>query len=431
MSKISFTADAKLLSKYDTVVCGGGPAGCTAAAASAREGKRTLLIEATSALGGMGTMGLVPAWCPFSDQEKIVYRSLAQEVFEQLKERMNLPKDMLDWVPINAEQLKLIYDSLMEKYGVDVLFDTRICTAEKEGDTIRRIIAVGREGLIAVEADVFIDCTGDALLAYEAGAEIMDTGEKQSSTHCFTIANVDGEEYKRHTRIYGGEPDSPIHAILASGRYPEIADTHLCLDFIGENTLGFNAGHLWFDATSAEETSKAYIEGRKIADAFCRALKEFYPSAFGNCFVVQTAPLMGVRQSRRVVGDYVLTIDDFLARRTFEDEIARNSYYIDFHSQKNGNTADVEKYKGIHYGKGESHGIPYRSLAVKGIKNLLVAGRPISCDNYIQASVRVMPPCLCTGEAAGIAAALCEGDVHAVNTDALRAKLKGYGAYIL
>ena len=424
----SFTLQMPVDSRYEVIVCGGGPAGCAAAAASAREGKKTLLIEGTGALGGMGTMGLVPAWCPFSDGEKILYRSLAETVFMRLRERIpEISGTGLDWIPIDGEQLKLVYDELLAEYGADVLFDTHICAAECKDGKITRLITNGRGGMTAFAADVFIDCTGDAVVAACAGAEMLPLGPVQPATHCFTITGIDGELYKQHGSMDGAHKASPIDEMRQ--KYPEITERHFCVTYVGTNTLGFNAGHIVADATNPEEMSRAYAAGRQKAQMYLNALKDVRPEIFKNAYVVQTAPLMGIRQSRRVKGDYVLTADDFVERRTFEDEIARNCYYLDIHG---GRAAGVpEKYLDRELKPGESHGIPYRCLTPVGMKNLLVAGRPISCDNYVQGSVRVMPPCLCTGEAAGVAAALYEGDVHQVDVPLLREKLRSYGAYFL
>jgi len=154
---------------------------------------------------------------------------------------------------------------------------------------------------------------------------------------------------------------------------------------------------------------------------------------FGNSFLIATAPLLGIRETRRIQGHYVFTVHDYLQRKTFADEIARNCYYIDLHQQRSsGSLSDEETQFLSHYQKGESHGIPYRCLIPLGIDNLLVAGRAISSDRISNASLRVMPNCLTTGEAAGTAAYLfCQGctKMSEVNTDTLRNILKKNGAY--
>jgi hypothetical protein len=429
---------------WDVIVAGGGPAGCTAAIAAAREGARTLLLESTGSLGGAGTSALVPAWCPFSDKEKIIYRGLAETVFTAAKQGLaHVNADDLDWVSINAERLKRVYDTLVSEAGVTVLFQTNLCSVEKSaGDEVSALIVSNKSGLTALRAKVYVDCTGDADLSAWAGAEVRqgdDRGETQATTHCFTLANVDSYAYRHSPDLGAWDPRSPIHAIIASGKYPEIPDKHLCNNLVGPGAVGFNAGHIWdVDNTDPASISLALMQGRRMAEAYRRALAEFAPGAFANAFVIATGAVLGVRETRRVTGDYVLTLKDYLDRRSFPDEICRNSYFIDLHQTKEEHKTKMDEVEMVtrfkHYGKGESHGIPYRCLTPKGLKNVLVAGRAISCERIVQGSVRVMPVCLAMGEAAGIAAAFAarspSHDVHAVNTSALRDRLQQHGAYL-
>lgn len=180
------------------------------------------------------------------------------------------------------------------------------------------------------------------------------------------------------------------------------------------------------DTTDPWAISEAMILGRQKAVQYLKAMKDVRPSTFSNAFVVKTASLLGVRDSRRIEGDYIFTVEDWRQRKSFEDEIGRNCYYIDVHSGK---------HKPEHYKKGESHGIPYRCLTPKGIKNLLTAGRCISTDEQAFGSTRVMPCCLVTGEAAGMAAAHAikqtRNDVHKIDTSYLRKRLKEEGQLIL
>ncbi len=428
---------------WDAIVVGGGPTGCAAAAAAAREGARTLLIEATGMLGGSGTSALVPAWCPFSDKEKIIYRGLAEKVFTAAKQGMrHVSEKDLDWVPIDAERLKRVYDDLLAETGAKVLFHTFLSAVEtEETGRVSALIVSNKGGLSALRAKVYIDCSGDADLAAWAGAEFQKgdaNGQMQPATHCFVLSNVDEYAYRHSPDLGWWDPKSPIHAIVASGKYPEIPDKHLCHNIVGPGTVGFNAGHLWdVDNTNPASVSRALAQGRKLAAAYRAALAEFAPAAFANSFLVSTGAVIGVRETRRVFGDYVLTTEDYIARRRFEDEICLNSYFIDLHLTKQehetkGELEMVTRFK--HYEKGEVHGIPYRCLTPRGLKNVLVAGRSISCERAVQGSVRVMPVCLAMGEAAGLASVLAarqpRPDVHAVDTAQLRLRLREEGAYL-
>lgn len=438
-----------LSDSWDVIVVGGGPSGCTAAAAAAREGAKTLLIEASGALGGSGTSALVPAWCPFSDKEKVIYRGMAEKILEQSKAGMShVEREKVDWVPIDSERLKRIYDELVTKSGAHLLFNTVLSAVEQDEDGgVEAIIVSNKQGLSALKAKVYVDCSGDADLAAWAGAEFHKgdkDGDMMPATHCFVLSNVDDYAFQfglgGGCHLHAGNVESAIYKILESGRYPLIPDSHVCCVSIGPGTVGFNAGHIWnVDNTDPQSVSEALVHGRKMAGQFRDALAEFSPEAFGNAFLVMTGSQMGIRETRRIVGEYMLTLDDYLARRSFSDEICRNSYFIDIHhalqdvAEDNAGRREGLKHT-VHYGPGESHGVPYRSLIPKGLRNVLVAGRSISCERIVQGSVRVMPTCLAMGEAAGMAAAHAvqhyAGDVRAVDTDRLRHRLKEEGAYL-
>ncbi len=418
--------------QWDVIVIGGGPAGCTAAISAAREGAKTLLIEAMGQLGGMGTAGMVPAWCPFSDGEKIIYRGLAEKIFNASK--LGVPhekgRNNLNWVNIQPEYLMKVYDKMVADSGAQVLFFSRVAGVEKSADdTIDAIIVANKSGLTAFKAKVFIDATGDGDVAAWAGAQFKrgdDDGKVQNSTLCFSLANVDTYHYTNGPSLHTSNPKSPVYAAIASGKYPLI-DSHLCSNLVGPGVVQFNAGHIVnVDSTDPWAVTTAMATGREIAEQYLEALKEFQPQTFGSAFVVKTASLLGVRDSRRIEGDYTFTIDDWMKRRSFDDEIGRNCYYIDVH--KAG-------HKETRYRKGESHGIPYRCLTPKGLKNLLTSGRCISTDEEAFGSLRVMPPCLVTGEAAGMAAVhsinQTGNDVHKIDTDFLRKRLREEGQYFV
>lgn len=417
---------------YDIVVAGGGPAGCAAAIAAASEGSRVLLIEATGNLGGLGTSGMVPAWCPFTDGEKIIYRGLAEKIFLESKKGVpHEPADLYDWVTINPEYLIGVYDRMVAQSGADILFFSRVAAVEMASDDkVDAVIVANKDGLTAYRPKILIDATGDGDICAWAGAEYLkgdSNGVLQKSTLCFSVANVDTKAYREGPELHSGHnPDSASARASRTGRFP-LLDTHCCHNLVGPGVVQFNANHIEIkDTTDPRQLSDAMRLGRQVADQHLEMLKEFRPDVFRDAFIVKTAIIPGIRDSRRIVGDYLFTGDDWRARRTFDDEIGRNCYFIDIH--KSG-------VPEVHYSRGESHGIPYRVLTPKGLRNVLVAGRCISTDEEAYGSLRVMPPCLVTGEAAGVAARLASlsasRDVHSVDVTDLRSRLKARGQYFL
>ena len=439
MKKLNFTRTLPCDDAWDVIVVGGGPAGCAAAAASAREGARTLLIEATGSLGGMGTNGLIPAWCPFSDGKRMLYRGLGERVFNECKAGMPfVPKDKMDWAPIDYERLKRIYDNLVTQHGATVLFHSVLSSVEADGKgNVKALIISGKRGLRAYKAKVYVDCTGDGDLAVWAGAESEygdGKGGVQPSTHCFMLSHVNMKKYSM-----AAMQDKAIYRkIAATGRYPLIQDWHTCNNPVGPGTIGFNSGHIWdVDGTDPECVSKALMHGRQQARQFRDALAEFLPEIYAESYLASTGALMGIRESRRVIGDYVLTLSDYLERQRFQDDIGLNCYAVDIHSAQDETEAFLQgKLEAMarfeQYKPGESHGIPYRCLIPRKLKNVLMAGRFISCTHEVQASVRVMPVCLVTGEAAGLAAGLAAKnklkDVRKVNVGELQRRLREEGA---
>lgn len=203
----------KVNNQWDVIVVGGGPAGCAAATAAAREGAKVLIIESTGALGGMGTSGLLNAWCPFTDKEKIIYKGIAEKVFMEAKKGVPHARGY-DWIPINTEYLKVVYDDLVMSQGVSVLFFSNMAAVEmKNKETVDAIIVANKAGLTAYKAKLFIDCTGDGDLAVWAGADFDmgdDKGDVQEGSLCFALSNIDPYEFSLIGTVQSSKKDSPI-----------------------------------------------------------------------------------------------------------------------------------------------------------------------------------------------------------------------------
>ncbi len=444
----------ELVDGWEVVVVGGGPAGC-AAAAAARAGAKTLLVEATGALGGMGTLGLVPWFCGYADGEKVIAQGYAEAIRQAL---CNHWPQAHTWDPaIDPEFLKRFYDQMVVGAGAAVLFHSQLCAVELAATGEIDVLLVGsKAGLRAYRAKVYVDCTGDGDLAAWAGATFEKgdaEGNLQPATMCFMLGNVEpyncwydpNRPADSPPALHFFDPDSPVHKAVASDRYPFIIDQHSCSKQIGPKTYSYNFGHVYdVDNTDPASVSAALIRGRAQAAQYRDAFAEYHP-AFRDAFLAATGGLLGVRETRRIVGDYVLSLDDYLARRSFADEICRNAYNVDVH-KKGDISAFLARQKDPEavrrrieeevkqLGKGESYGVPYRCLTPCGLRNVLVAGRCISTDRPVNGSVRIMACCLTTGEAAGAAAAFAVrsavADVHAVEVAPLRRHLLEHGAYL-
>jgi len=453
METVRYTRFVPVEDGFDVAVAGGGPSGVAAAIAAARMGCKTVLLEQAGYLGGLGTGGLVNVFMPCADGVRGLMGGIGQEVVERLHVRGFLhPAVTPDYwqrerrsIGFNGEGMKLVLDEMVTNAGVDLRFFTTLLDARAEGKAVTTLIVQAKERMYALRARYFVDCTGDATLATYAGfkSEMGDaSGETQAGTLCSTVGNVDVQRYRaymqRARRPGDWQPiDEPLDKAIKDGVFTQ-PDRHLPGIFLwGEGYGILNAGHLFgMNFLKDADLTRGMILGRKIAQEYMT----FYRKYIEGCeqiVHVATAPMVGVRETRRIVGEYKLVVADYQARRTFSDEIGRYNYGVDIHRSN----VSLEAYKALveeltktyRLGEGESYGIPYRSLIPKGAKNLLVAGRCIATDRQMQGSVRVMPGCYITGHAAGVAAALCVKAActpQALDIDLLRTTLREQGAYI-
>ncbi len=391
----------------DVLVAGGGPAGVAAAITAAEQGCQVMLVEATQCLGGMGTSGLVPAFMQFTDGMRFLAVGVGQRILEALRrEGGTCPPDGFG---IRVEVLKRLYDSLLQQAGVMFLFQTQVLDANMDGRQLTHAVCAGKSGLFAVAAQIFIDATGDGDLAVRAGAEYQqgdETGRTQPATLCSLWAGIDWPTVWSSGL---GTGDSQIDEAIRDGIL-SVPDRHLPGMWpVGETVGGGNIGHAFgVDGCDEASLTPALVAARLALLEYERYYKR-YLKGFERMELVCTAPSLGIRETRRILGDYVLCLDDFLNRASFPDEIGRYAYPIDRHAAEPGTAsyqAFWDDYQRLRYQLGESYGIPYRILTPRGLDNLLVCGRCVSTDLAMQASIRVMPGCYITGQAAGAAAAL-------------------------
>ncbi len=434
---------------FDVVVCGGGPSGVGAAVAAARNGAATLLIERYGFLGGMATNASVPVFCPYSDGEKAIVKGIGLEVLENMKRLTweNPVKEIgngiteLDWVPIDPEALKSVLDDIVVESGVHLLLHTFVTDVHAKDGGIEYITVANKSGSHNIKGKLFIDCTGDADVIARAGGA-FEYGDEQGLvmgvTMCFRLANVDGDKFQKYKQEYHetGNLDVAVKRARENNEFP--FDEHNVATFVlqSPNMAGLNFGHVYeVNPLNAEDLTRAEVEGRRKLPLLINFLKKYVPG-LENAVLASSGPFIGLRESRRILGEYRLTEQDYYNRADFEDTIARYAYPIDIHATKREKIVtdpSKDEFRTSKYKDGESYSIPYRALLPKGLKNILAAGRTISADRAMHGSFRVMPCCYATGEAAGTAAALCSKEdklFRQVDVKQLQDTLRRQGAYV-
>ncbi len=401
--KLDYTKTIDIQDFADVIVVGGGPSGIAAAVSAASLGKRTVLLEQSGALGGSSTLAMVAELMNFDDGKSFVSRGFGERVFRRLGYTCQYQKE---WHNVHYEELKRIYDALVKETGVEVMFYTRVVDAVCENNKIKYAVISGPSGLFALQGGCFVDCTGTGSFSCYAGAEYEygDENERTMSATLFSLwGGVDfarkGVESAGIAQAYKDGVLSQFDNILPGikANYPQIG--------VG----GGNVGHCFgVDDRDVKSLTEAMFTGRKILAEYENYYRN-YVTGCEDAVLIHTANQIGIRESRRIVCEYTLTVEHFHGKESFFDEIGRYSYPVDIHPM----TADAEGMNGMlqalsmRHEAGETYSIPYRSLVPKKVDNLLVAGRSFGTDRGMQASARVIPCCYITGQAAGVAAAIC------------------------
>lgn len=410
---------------FDVAVVGGGLAGVMAAVSAAREGSRVVLIEKYGFLGGMATCGLVHPFMPY--RENGSGRPANAGLFAELLRRVYETggSDNPESTMYREEFIKLVLDRMCTEYGIKVLFHSLLSDVEYADGEVKSITISTVSGNIKLKADVYIDATGNgdlfafAGLPYNEGRE--EDGLSQPMTMNFRLYNVDWSKLdmataqKKYKELQAeGKIKNPREDILIF-RTPDLQVMHL-------NTTRIVGA----DPTDVESYSASEIEVREqVYEMFNFMRKEV--AGMENCQLMMSAPELGIRESRRVVGLYEITREDVVSARKFYDGIARATYEIDIHNPAGSGTHHEPVPKNDYYE------IPYRALIPVGAKNLIVAGRPISSSHEAHSSLRIMPITTCIGEAAGAAAhmaAKTDTECGLIDVEALRSGLIDHGALV-
>ncbi|MBA2635004.1 MAG: FAD-dependent oxidoreductase [Chloroflexi bacterium] len=418
---------------YDVIVVGSGAAGSSAAITSARLGARTLLVDRLGFMGGTSTAVLdtfYAFYTPGSESRRVV-GGIGWEVVERLTadgiafERPNT-YGAGTGVTYDQEALKLLWERLAEDAGVDLLLHTWATGVEMVEKRIRAVRIWNKGGEHTFAADVIVDASGDADLCAMAGVaydNAQATGRVQSLSTLFKLANVD---VARAASVPKSQLWDLMREAAASGEYrlPRIEGSWHRTPFAGI-VLAHMTRIPNVDATDPRQLTRAEVDGRRQVREYARFLRDRVPG-FEDAVVVATSPAIGVRESRRVHGDYRLTREDVLEGRRFEDEIALCGAPIEDHHAGGDTEWRYVAESGV-------YGIPYRTLLPLGVEGLLVAGRCFSATHDTHASARSMATCMAMGQAAGTAAALSAAAAttpRAIGADAVRGRLLSDGALL-
>jgi len=432
--------------RWDAIVVGGGTAGAIAAIAAARAGAKTLVVEALGSLGGTGTNAQVTPLMRNISSGRNLNQGLTNELKLRLCERGDGASDKNgndNW--FNPEGMKYVLERMLVESGGEILYHTHFVAPEvtqpagtrRVGDDpfkhLRSIVVHNKDGLVRLYAHTFIDATGDADLAVRAGAP-FDAGEAETGLHQamslrFMLGGVDQLKLCDFLARHGQPQESPnfMHFWMVWGKkstleplFRQGVEEGLLLERDGDYFQGFSVpgmpGVISFncprlaaeinDGAEAWTLSRAQIDGKEAIDRLLKFLRARFEGC-ENSYIASYAPMVGVRETRRIVGEHVLTLEDILECRRFNDAICRNHYPVDIHTP-GGQKLYYQRSGNWPYFKPDAyHEIPFRCLIPLTLSNVLVPGRCASATFEAQSAIRVQQNCHSMGQAAGLAAAWC------------------------
>ena len=382
---------------YDLIVVGGGFSGIASAISASRQGAKVLLIEKSNCLGGAASNALVNPFMPNSTIINGKEVDLSSGIFKEILKRLKDRNSLLWNSHFLEEELKYILNEMSLENNVNLLFFAYLTRVNKENDKIKSIVVSTVDGEITLSAKFFIDATGDGQLAFLSDCEYILGREKDSLTQpmtlCFRVGNVDTDKfYKTIDKL-----QDEYKKARSLGKISNPRENILVFRTPIKNVLHFNTTRVVKkNPTSPFEKTEAEIIARKQVHEMYDFIKS-HGDGMEESFLMLTAQETGVRESRKIIGEYILTEKDLLSCRKFDDGVVACNYDIDIHNPEGEGTSH-------HYFKaGEYYTIPYRAFIPKGIKNMLISGRCISSDQGAQASLRIMPTVASIGEATGTA----------------------------
>jgi ribulose 1,5-bisphosphate synthetase/thiazole synthase len=386
--------------QYDVIVCGGGPGGIAAALGAARLGMNTLLIERYGFLGGGATAMLVNPFMRYTAGKKQIIYGVLQDMIKALRamDAYGAPRQANAF---DTEAFKLVAEQLCLQAGVQLLYHALVSDVTVDaGGNITELEVATKGCKLRLSARQFVDATGDADVATLAGAMIEKgrsaDGLMQPMTLNFRVGGIDT------ARMPSREEISQLFVAAKERGDVECPRENVLWFYTNQpGVIHFNTTRVVKkDPTDPWQMTEAEVEGRRQAWQVWSFLRKEVPG-FEESYLQMTAPQIGVRESRRVIGEYVMTADDCLTARKFADVVTRGSYSVDIHNPEGTGTV-IKRVP-----EGDWYEIPYRCLVPLKLENLLIGSRSISTTHEAHSAIRVIPIVMGIGQAAGIAAALC------------------------
>lgn len=390
--------------KTEVLVVGSGPAGFSAAYTAAKNGAKVILVEQCGDIGGISTSGLMSHWTGS------VSSPMYSEILKRSAEKNEGEYHNKITTIIDPEKLKTLYLEMLLEVGVKIMLYTFACDAIMDNGSIKGVTLVNKSGFTSIYADAVIDATGDGDIAYKSGAEFFKGRENDGAMQPVTIMfKVGGVDYER--AVFPGSFETLVDTdkgelqTLAKEKLPSPAGHVLLYKTTLPGVVTCNMTNcIGIDGTNAEDLTKATVICRSQMDEIVKFLREFVPG-YENCFIVSSASLVGIRETRHFKGEYTLTESDILSARVFDDYVVKDAYFnFDVH---NISGAGIDKTGVQHeFKQKKGYTVPYRCLLPEKIDNLLLSGRNISGTHMAHSNFRAMPICVGTGEAAGAAAVI-------------------------
>jgi len=418
-----------VLDRADVVVLGGGPGGIGAAVTAARAGARTILVERSGSFGGMWTSGILGAIMP---------SPYVRGLFMELVERYQQGSGWHQWGneyghggTYDVETARIALDDVVVSSGVIPYFYTAFSDVIRQGNCLRGVIVECKEGRRAIMGEQFIDSTGDGDVSVRAGASYDQGREKDGKTQPMTmIFRIDGVDNDNISRWWHEEPEclQAWKEAKARGEITVPREDVLAFELPRKGQWTINSTRIiGKDGTKIRDLTDATLEARRQVREIMRFFHK-HVRGLEKAMLLDTAPMIGVRETRRIHCDYTITVDDILKVPPCEDCIARGSNFVDIHNPEGEGTTLIYPPKGTWYE------IPYRSIRVRGLDNLLVASRCLDSSHEAHAAIRVTQQVMCIGQGAGMAAALCAqqklSSTRDLDVSTLRKALRGQGAFV-